>query len=434
MRKKVLILCHDTIGAKMAGPGIRYKNIARVLEKHVDVTLAVQNRVGGEVEPGLAVVNPDNDDYKQIFDNHDVIFAQWLSQEMLMYAKEKAKAVVIDLYAPVPIEYLASLEFSADKLGPEQDLEFRNILDMYNNYFDKADLFTCSNERQKDFWIGYLTANGRLLPTNFGKDNILSKLVLCPMGVESAPPAPKVLRLRESLALDQKDFILLWTGGIWDWFDAKLIVEAMSLIGDPSIKLVFMGTKHPNSNIGEMKESKAARSLSDKLKLTGKSVYFLDGWVPYDERDAFLLDADASVYADKESLETRFSHRTRVLDHFWSLLPTICSRGDYLSSVIEQKGLGVVVPERDAKSFSEAIIRFKGDDRLRKRVAENLSKERSTFTWEATLHPLVEYIANMDPTKIIPVPKDIAQSVALSTSKKRRLKNSIKVLLGRIDV
>jgi len=437
-KKRVLVLCHDVVGSKMAGPGIRYKNVARVLKQVSDVDLAVFSGASHNSSDDIKIINPEDRSYQSIFTEYDVIFAQWLSNDMLSFAKQQNIIVIFDLYAPVPIEYLASLEFSEKKVGETANAEFSNIIEMYNRYFDTADYFTCSNERQRDFWIGYLTANGKLTPTNFSNGSAATKLAVCPMGINKTSPRKNNLALRKKLGLSKDDFVLLWTGGIWDWFDAQLVVRAMSKIKDSSIKLVFMGTKHPNDTVSEMQESKKTRRLSHDLGLTDKSIFFLDGWVPYEDLDSYLLDANASIYCDKESLETRFSHRTRVLDNIWATLPTVCSKGDFLSFIIEQQGLGVVVQQRNEDSFAKVILDLKNDVSLQEQIHKNLVAKRENFSWEITLDPLVKYIRDTPfRSKSTPLHQHttpINNSTPRRTSTKRRIKNSVKVLLGRIDV
>lgn len=418
----------------MAGPGIRYRNVATTLGKHFPVSLAFFSNKSVPAPEGVSVINPDSaGSYEKAFDTADVIFAQWLSRPMINYAKARGITLVFDLYAPVPIEYLASLEFSSKPITPDIEAEFDAIVDMYNNYFSVGSFFTCSNERQRDFWLGYLTANRVLRPGEIKNRDLLNKLALCPMGIEEAKPKAANLALRKRLnGVNKDDFVLLWTGGIWDWFDATLVIRALSLIKDKRIKLVFLGTKHPNDTIAEMNESIAARKLSDKLGLTDKRVFFLDGWVPYNERANYLLDADASVYADKESLETRFSHRTRVLDHFWAEIPTICPRGDYMSDLVEAKALGITVGDRTAESFAAAIESLASDKKLLATIHKNLARQRANFTWDSTLQPLVTFIKNIDLDKPIILPDEAPLSHSPDKAPiKRRIKQSIKVLIGR---
>ena len=43
---RLLIISHDVVGASMAGPGIRYYHLARVLAQHVPTTLAAPGQEG----------------------------------------------------------------------------------------------------------------------------------------------------------------------------------------------------------------------------------------------------------------------------------------------------------------------------------------------------------------------------------------------------
>ena len=84
---------------------------------------------------------------------------------------------------------------------------------------------------------------------------------------------------------------------------------------------------------------------------------FNDGWVPYEERGAWLLQADCAVAAHRDHLETRFSHRTRLLDCLWAGLPIVCTRGDELAERIAREGLGEAVPPADPAALAAALAR-----------------------------------------------------------------------------
>ena len=47
---RILLISHDVVGDSMAGPGIRYLTLARVLARHVPLTFAIPNAVPAEVE------------------------------------------------------------------------------------------------------------------------------------------------------------------------------------------------------------------------------------------------------------------------------------------------------------------------------------------------------------------------------------------------
>jgi len=431
--KRLLVICHDVIGEKMAGPGIRYKNIAEQLGAVANVTLATFSDDKTSSTNGLTVAKT-GDSYQKIFDDYQVIFAQWLSGEMLNYAKSKGIVVIFDLYAPVPIEYLASVAF-AGGVNADRDLEFSGILETYRSYLTEGDFFVCSNERQRDFWIGFVTLLGKLKPSNFQTEPIMEKIILCPMGIPATPPPKTNLKLRSRIGANRDDFILLWSGGIWDWFDAEVVIRAVEKVEDKRVKLVFLGTQHPNSVVAEMSESKKARRLAEELKLIDSRVFFLEGWIDYDDRASYFMDADAAIYADKESAETRFSHRTRVLDHIWTGLPTVASAGDYLADLLDQKGMGMTVPERTPEAFAKAIKQLATSPKLVQGIKARIDQERSNFTWEKATAQLRDFVVRCQPNQQLEqttqtTPAQNRDSVSLT----RRVKDSIKVLLGRSHV
>ncbi len=63
----------------------------------------------------------------------------------------------------------------------------------------------------------------------------------------------------------------------------------------PDVRLFFLGMKHPNPNVPEMRMAWDARQLADELGLTDKHVFFNEEWVAYDDRQNYLLDADVGV-------------------------------------------------------------------------------------------------------------------------------------------
>lgn len=418
----------------MAGPGIRYHNIARILGRSFDVSIALYDDDESAKSGEYAFIPTRGEAFKQLFQKFDIIFAQWLSDEMIEYCLKNGKIIIFDLYAPVPIEFLASVEFSPNKITSKTDEEFRNIVNMYSNYLKNGQFFTCSNERQRDFWTGFLAANNILTPRSFSQSHLLDKFALCPMGISETAPRKGKLLLRDSFKeISQKDFVLLWTGGIWDWFDAQLIIHTMSKLSDESIKLVFLGTQHPNSKIGEMSESVKAKELARKLGLLGKTIFFLEGWIDYEKRAQYFQDADAAIYADKESLETRFSHRTRVLDHIWTELPTICSPGDTFSDIVKDVGFGIVTKDRTPEAFVTAIKKLASDKSLYKEIKNNLHAKKSDFTWEKTLSPLVNYIGALDVAVESKRIKKSASSIQTRAKNlKHRTKAAAKVFLGRV--
>jgi hypothetical protein len=158
-----------------------------------------------------------------------------------------------------------------------------------------------------------------------------------------------------------------------------------------------MGLKHPNSEIPVMNAVQELRDLSNELAMTNSSIFFVEDWVNYEDRSQFLLNADFGVSAHKEHIETQFSFRTRLLDHFWSGLPTISTTGDALAEVIEANSAGLTVPIEDVDAWVNALNKMITDDKLRNTFKENSLKLSQNYTWNKVLQPLYEFIKTATP-------------------------------------
>lgn len=399
MSKKILVISHDKVGPSMAGPGIRYHNIATVLSNVHSVTLGVFNPkyIEGLVDTSYEAQDIHVQHFKQVFDGFDTIIALWLSDEMIEYAKSKGIQLVFDLYAPVPVEDLMQRVFGG-KTDQVSDYDYSQMLRNYSHFIKNGDFFLTSNPQQRDFWIGYAFASGAITPSSQNDRGIDTYFGICPMGIDDheLKTYDGTDLLSERLPdLKKTDFVITWTGGIWDWFDAQTPIRAMKQLHDAGrhdIKLVFLGTKHPNDDVPAMAETETARTLATELKLLNKSVYFLDGWLPYADRIGYLSRANAAVYAHRPSIEARFSHRTRVLDHILMSLPTIATEGDYFADMIGNLKLGITTPVFDDERFAEAITSLSDDAQFLSLAKKNITALRHEFFWKNTLKELAQFL------------------------------------------
>src|SRR6185437_13896954 len=146
-----------------------------------------------------------------------------------------------------------------------------------------GDFFLCASERQRDFWLGSLASLGRVNPANYGADPTLRSLIdVVPFGVDSSPaPAPSGMLRRTFPRIGADDPVLIWGGGVYNWFDPLSLLRAVDALRAgrrPGVRLVFLGMRNPNPGIPEMRMAAATRALSDELGLTGRHVFFNEGW------------------------------------------------------------------------------------------------------------------------------------------------------------
>jgi Glycosyl transferases group 1 len=162
----------------------------------------------------------------------------------------------------------------------------------------------------------------------------------------------------------------------------------------PNVRLFFMGVKHPNPDVPEMEAVSEARVLADQLGLTNKHVFFNEAWVPFDDRQNYLLESDIGVSTHFQHVETTFSFRTRILDYLWAGIPIVTTEGDSFGDLVEKERLGASIPERDQTALVEALDRLLYDQDAIDEARSNVSRVRQDFTWEQTLAPLLEFCRN----------------------------------------
>lgn len=436
-KKKILIVSHDKIGTSMAGPGIRYHHMAEELSSDFEVTVAFFDASylpDRSFEHNYHVEHIDAYHFEEAFAGYDIIIALWLSLRMISFCNTRNVFIVFDLYAPVPVENLAGNIFSGKKVRRDDDFEFTRSLVMYRMFFENGDLFLCSNQRQLNFWLGYVFGSDQIRPSEYVKRPIYDRFIYAPMGIDSKAKLVHTKNVMRNVISGVKDSdkVLLWTGGIWGHFDGKVLMRAMHRLKDkrPDIKLVFFGTQHPNPSIPEMKESLDTRKLAAEYGILGKTVIFKDGWVDYSKRINYLLEADIAVNTHKASIETELAHRTRVLDHILSGLPTIATSGDYFSDeIITAKGVGLVVPANDDLALEQAILKLVEPEELIK-ARDNLQKIRKSYDWSETLLPLKDFLLD-NPTKLPHTPRShkLKDDKALVLMAKKILPVSVKKII-----
>jgi glycosyltransferase involved in cell wall biosynthesis len=291
--------------------------------------------------------------------------------------------LAVDLYDPFALELLMLLE---GRPPPERERAQANALRALSEQLRAGDFFLCASERQRDYWLGWLEALGRVNPRTHGADPALRSLIdVVPFGVPAEPPAARRPGPRRELGLAEGDVLLLWGGGVYDWFDPVTVVRAVERV--PRAHLVFMSTGHPNP------ELPASRALAEARRAAGERVRFHEGWVEYADRAAWLLDADVGVSAHLEHVEARFAFRTRILDYLWAGLPVICTEGDALAEEIAGKGIGVTVAPGDVDGWAAAIERMV-DPAVRAECGRRARERAAGLSWDQAAQPLLRWCAD----------------------------------------
>ncbi|MEV4319290.1 glycosyltransferase [Actinocrispum sp. NPDC049592] len=398
LRRNILVITSDAVTERMAGPAIRAWNMADVLSGEHDVRLVTLNP-HSEPPPSTfearytheTKVGPD-------VEWADIVIMQGHVLEQVPALKTGSKIVVCDIYDPMHLE---QLEQGRDLTDARRAHVVEVVTEVLSNQLLRGDFFLCASDRQRHFWLGHLGAIGRLTPTLYDSDpSVRSLLAIAPFGLSAKPPQRTGPGPRESIdGIGPDDKLIIWAGGIYNWFDPLTLVQAVDRLRRrrPDVKLLFLGMRHPNPDVGEMDMAGRTRALAHRLDLVGRNVFFNETWVPYEQRQNWLLDADCGVTTHYEHVETTFAFRTRVLDYLWAGLPIVSTAGDSFADLVERERLGEVVPAEDPEALADALENVLYDAEFSKGCQDRIELVRERYTWDTVLAPLVEFCRNPRP-------------------------------------
>jgi len=390
----VLVVAPIFITHERRGPGIRAWELARVLSHDHQVTLLVANDDHPVHADFTVRACPGGEAGAEILDSllaeQEVVVVQGPALQTYPRLAEILAAgehyLVVDLYDPITLEQLAM--DTGGQIGRWLHLEYTALL---NEQLKLGDFFLCATERQRDYWLGALSALGRLNHDTWDGNDFRNLVDVVPFGLPANPPTAGDVPILKGVlpGIGPADQVILWGGGLWDWLDPLTPIRAMPKVAArrPQARLVFFRLAG-----GEMAMSDRARQLASESGLLGHHVIFAP-WLPPEQWSACLLEADVGLSFHRPGIETHFAFRTRLLDYIWAGLPTVAAGGDALGELVAGHGLGYVVEPGDTEDLATALISLLEEDDARQSRREAFRQVASSLTWERVTGPLASYVA-----------------------------------------
>ncbi|HTQ80316.1 MAG TPA: glycosyltransferase family 4 protein [Thermoanaerobaculia bacterium] len=392
---RVALLSSEAIRPRMAGIGIRYLEMARRLPRYGFEVLLVSPAAPPTSSEAAALGLPatvfrtfERGRLREILDGCEVAVAQGqLANDLLLELPHLPAA--IDLYDPWLIENLSY--FATLGLDP-----YRNDHATWVLQLSRGDFFLCSSEEQRTFYLGFLTALGRVNPERLSGDPDLATLIApVPFGVpESLPPHRPVLPER---APGERRLLF---GGLYDWYDPATLLDALAcseMSGRPWT-LLLIRNPNPEATPQRLFAEVEARC---RRQGWGDRIQILD-WIAAERRYDLLRDVDLLVAPHRPSLETRLSLRTRFLDALAAGCPVITSEGGTMGRLLVEHGAGWVVPPGDAAALAAALVEaLDRPPALAAAQAAGAQRLLAAYSWDRALAPLVRFCQEprTDPTK-----------------------------------
>lgn len=386
---RVLVVATDHVGTRMASNGIRTYKLACEIAKQHSVQLAVPTAPDIAVA-GLDVTVVRPDDGRRISAlarTADAVFAQRLpATTAIQLARSDTTRTIYDLYASSLFERLVFEGAQTHSLQRRMRARTFDLLEEVA--LETGSGFVCAGERQQEFWRSHLERLGRTAP-----------VALVPFGIEETPPRPAGHAVKGVVpGVGASDHVLIWGGGLWEWLDPLTPIRAVAQLARrrDDVRLYFLGVRHPNPDVDAGHMAERAVALAEELGVRDRSVFFHEGWTPYEERARYLLDASLGVSAHFDHLETRYAFRTRIVDYIWAGLPIVATRGDELGDMVGARGLGLTVGYEDVDGWAAAIESLLDDPGRRATAAARSAAVRDQLRWSRVAQPLLELLETAD--------------------------------------
>lgn len=376
---RVLLICPEPLGhGQPAGIGIRFTEMARVLLADGHRVTVVSPDAGAVAGCESAALTP------QALALHtstsDVAVVQGHASNAL-FAHGRQLPTVVDLYDPFIIE---NLHYYADRGGEVFTHDHKTLLQSVA----RGDFFLCASEAQRMFYAGLLLAAGRLNPVAFETSPRLDQLLaIAPFGVQPA---------RERAAAAGHAILF---GGIYDWYDPLLAIDAVILARESIPKLTLTFTRHPNPQLTPQGRTAEAMAHARK-KGAGEFIHF-EPWVEYEKRGEFLDRFSLALLTFPQSIETDLSMRTRVYDYLWGGVPIVTSSAPGTDALLAHYNAGSVIAIDSPEAFATEIVAILRDSQRHQKMVAGARSFVADHQWPRALEPLREFCLRprIDPAK-----------------------------------
>jgi len=365
---RVLLVCPEPLGhGQPAGIGIRFLEIARVLKDDGhDVTLL--SRDSGAFDPATLL--------RASGENDVAVVQGHVANDFFSHARPMP--TVVDLYDPFIIE---NFHYFASRGSGVYGHDHATLM----NSLARGSFFLCASEAQRHFYLGALLAVGRVNPVAFESDPTLKSLIaIAPFGV----PAPRQSTHTSS------DILF---GGIYDWYDPILAIDAVKLAREsmPSLTLTF--TTHPNPELTP--QGKIAEAMRHA---GGLEFVRFEPWVAYEQRGAFYDRFAIALLTFPQSIETDLAMRTRIYDYLWAGLPVVTSSAPGTDEILSRYRAGLIVDSESPNAFAHALLSALAKQEQLRAGAQRFVEEQQ---WPRVLQPLVDFVRapRLDAVKDAPI-------------------------------
>ena len=357
----VVVHTPDVAGERMAGPGIRAWHFAGELAKHFPTTLVCKREGELPAVSDFRVAARGSAEALVAMRSADVLIGQ---PARGFRRQRRGQRVVYDLFDPVLLELR---EMYGRRPSMRQRIHFEAERWRIRRALAEGDLLIVAAPKQRELYR-----------------DAAAPIVEIPFGIESIGDAGVA-------APAERENIILWGGGTWEWLDPATAVEAVVAVNQRGVdcRLLFLGRSRPNRHsIDRRREDRLDALISGGTPFISAN----DSWTPYRDRLAWLGRSKVAIMLHRPTAEAAYSIRTRLFDAIAAAVPVITTEQGFAAELVATEGLGVVVPPSDAAAVADGIARLIDDDGFYAACVSNLIRIQPRFAWDVVTRPLVEAV------------------------------------------
>jgi len=285
----------------------------------------------------------------------------------------------VDLFGDLLAEAQAKSAFA----GSEQ-LDFFHRL--YTPILRRADVFSSVSHAQRFATIGQLGILGRLDHHTLGYNFVHT--VPCAFDGTISPVRRK--RVLRGKAVSHTDFVILCSGGFNTWADVPTLFKGLDSAMSENRRIHVVVTGGAISGHHE----EGYNLFMQRIKQSpNRHRFHTMGWVPTEDVNAYMQEADLGINVDLDIAETLLGSRNRFLSWIQVGLPILTTVISEISRILHRNQLCFGVPPGDPERVKEAILFAADHETERKEMAERArAYGYEHLTFEATTEPLRTWI------------------------------------------
>lgn len=387
--RRILIISDGGINAGLAGTDLRVSQLVSVLAHQHEVTL-VGNSAHFDDSGCRSIVSLSDKSLRSLIAQNDVIISRpgLLGAYHHNQILRSNKYLVTDLFIPQSVEglhYFGTLQSSGQLLYNKSQRRLRRALKL-------SDFFLCASNTQKLYWLGALTTARNFPVSAISKDPLFSSLIgIFPYGIDENKP---FISLEDKSLVPSPPYNVLWGGGLWDWTDPELLLEAALQLSPElkrDIKIQFPGTVHPQSTVPFSPLVPKIRSMVEGSSQLQQLVTINPSWTSPPLYSDLLLKCSLGISLHKEGVESFLSWRFRIVSYIENLIPVVVTENCPLAELIQGEGGGIVIPAGDRVRCSNAINELLTNHDLYRESVRSMVRVRELLALSTLSDSLLQY-------------------------------------------